>query len=102
MVGGRGKDAEKVTLTVTHTFIPLFTFSVNRQTIQLVNTQDGRRMEAGYKAGERESRCKQRIKQRKEILNNMYLESLTILKKCYQEVRNGKSCPDPNAKQFLL
>ncbi len=43
--GRRGKDAEKVTLTVTRTFIPLFTFSVNRQTIQGVNAQDGRRME---------------------------------------------------------
>lgn len=56
MVGGEGRsgeDVQKVTLTVTRTFIPLFTLSVNRQTIQRVNTQDGRGME-GETGGRRE------------------------------------------------
>lgn len=50
-----------------------------------------------YEAGERETRCKQRIRQRKGILNNMSLESLKILKKRYEEWRNGISVLDPAA-----
>lgn len=41
----RGKDAGKVTLTATRTFIPKFTFSVNRQAIRRVNIGNGSWME---------------------------------------------------------
>lgn len=63
MDGRRGEDAEKVTPTLTRTFITRFTFSVNRHTI---HRESIHRMEdrwrRRYEAGDRETRCKQRIR----------------------------------------
>lgn len=62
---------------MTHTSIPLFTFQANRQTMQWINTQDGRRMEGQmWSTVGTDARCKRRITQIKGIINNMYLERL--------------------------
>lgn len=82
------KDAVKVTPTVTRTFIPLFTSLVNRQATQPVNTQGGRRIEGEiWGRGGTETRCKQRIRWRKGIINNMNLKSLKKGEKCSAECK---------------
>lgn len=72
--GRRGEDAEKVTLTLTCTFIPLFTPSVNRLYRESIHSMEEGWSEK-YEAGEVETRRKQRIKERER-------ESSTICKKC--------------------
>lgn len=55
MVGGEERGRESDPDSDPKTFIPLFTFLVNRQTIQGVNTQDGRGMEGEIRSrGERD------------------------------------------------
>lgn len=93
----KGKDTAKVTLTVTRTFIPLFTFLVNRQTIQWVNTQDGRWMEGEIwsRGGERpdvnrgldreresSTICILKDSKRKEMLQGMEEWDLLFTSKC--------------------
>lgn len=53
--GRRGKDAEKVTLTVTHTFIPVFTLCANRESIHRIEEE----WRGRYETGVRETRHKQ-------------------------------------------
>lgn len=82
-----------MTPTVTRTFIPLFTSLVNRQTTQRVNTQGGRRIEGEiWGRGGTETRCKQRIRRRKGIINNMNLKSLKKGEKCSAECK-GRHLP---------
>lgn len=92
------KDAGKV--TPTWTVIPMFTPLVNRKTAQRVNTRGGRRIEGEiWGRGGTETRCKQRIRRRKEIVNNMNVKSLKKGEKCSVECR-GRHLPFPTQMQW--
>lgn len=63
-------------------------YFLSKQTDYTVSQYTGWKMDGGgdMKQGGRETRCKQRIRQRKGIINNMYLERL---KKKRNAARNG-------------